>query len=315
MSNIVLHMSREIISKMRNDYQDFLLSKIPTGAVFTAKTNGCTITAYKSGKVLFQGANAMNESSRWGNSSPSPTKKRAVKSGTKIQLPDGFSTLSVMGSDEVGTGDYFGPMTVVSTYVKTEQMDILRDLGVRDSKHLNDDQIIKIAKELLHHIPYSLLVLRNEKYNKMQKAGMSQGKLKALLHNQALLNLLKKISPEKPDAILIDQFAEKTTYFRYLQNQKEVCRENVYFSTKGESVHLSVAAASILARYAFVKEFDKLSKEAGFTLPKGAGKQVDEAGARLILQKGEECLLKFTKHHFANTQKAKAIVRKIQGNL
>lgn len=68
---------------------------------------------------------------------------------------------------------------------------------------------------------------------------------------------------------------------------------------------MSVAAASIIARYAFLIEMDKLSKAAGFDIPKGAGPHVDKAAAKLIKLHGEEALRQFTKLHFANTQKAK----------
>ena len=90
--------------------------------------------------------------------------------------------------------------------------------------------------------------------------GNNQGKLKALLHNKAITNLLAKMAPIKPEGVLIDQFTQPDTYYKYLAKQKQVQRENVYFATKGESVHLAVAAASILARYSFVKQFNELSK-------------------------------------------------------
>lgn len=169
--------------------------------------------------------------------------------------------MSIVGSDEVGTGDFFGPMTVVAVYVDAKQIPLLKELGVKDSKNLNDDQITAIAKQLLHVVPYSSLVLHNEKYNELFDKGNNQGKLKALLHNKAITNLLAKMAPTKPEGVLIDQFTQPDTYYKYLAKQKQVQRENVYFATKGESVHLAVAAASILARYSFVKQFDELSKK------------------------------------------------------
>ncbi|MEH7525390.1 ribonuclease HIII, partial [Bacillus sp. JJ1503] len=163
-------------------------------------------------------------------------------------------------------------------------------------------------KEIKDIVPFSLLTLHNEKYNKLQQSGMSQGKMKALLHNQAIGHLLKKIAPNVPEAILIDQFAKEEVYYSYLNKESVVQTENVYFSTKAEGIHLAVAAASILARYAFIKHFDNLSKAAGFKITKGAGAKVDEAAARLIHEKGLECLPAFVKLHFANTEKAKRLV-------
>src|SRR5690606_19535890 len=139
-----------------------------------------------------------------------------------------------IGSDEVGTGDYFGPITVVAAFVKKEQIPLLKELGVRDSKDLNDAKIIQIAKQIKYVVPYSLLTLHNEKYNQLQKKGMSQGKMKALLHNKAIGHVLKKIAPDNPEAILIDEFAKEDIYFKHLKNEPVIHRENVYFSTKAE---------------------------------------------------------------------------------
>ncbi|QED48859.1 ribonuclease HIII [Cytobacillus dafuensis] len=308
MSNVVIIKKINEINEMKVYYQSYLTDKVPPGGIFAAKTPCCSITAYKSGKVLFQGSGSIEESAKWGeNSHVSSSKKEKKNLG---HLPEHISSRSVIGSDEVGTGDYFGPITVVAAYVKKEQIPLLKELGVKDSKDLNDEKIISIAKQIKDIVPYSLLTLHNEKYNLLQKSGMSQGKMKSLLHNKAIGHVLNKIAPELPEAILIDQFAKEEVYYQYLKNEKIVHKKNVFFSTKAEGIHLAVAAASILARYAFVRHFDQLSKEVGFTITKGAGPKVDENAARLIYEKGIDVLPAFTKLHFANTEKAKQIYMK-----
>lgn len=303
MSHVVLIKSLSEINEMKKFYHAYLSTKVPTGGIFAAKTANCSITAYKSGKVLFQGSGSSIEASKWGNTSPTLTDSRSKK---KIisNLPSNISSMSIIGSDEVGTGDYFGPITVVAAYVKKEDIPLLKELGVQDSKNLNDDKITNIARQIIKIIPHSLLSLHNDKYNELQQSGMSQGKIKALLHNKAIQHVLEKIAPDEPEAILIDQFAQKEVYYNYLKGQRSVQREKVYFSTKAEGIHLAVAAASIIARYAFIRHFDKLSSFAGFTLPKGAGSQVDIAAARLIKEKGKDSLPQYVKLHFANTEKA-----------
>lgn len=313
MGNVVLNLEMKKIMEMRSYYGKNLLDKNIPGSVFAAKTSACMITAYKSGKVLFQGNDSEKEASKWRSTNGSSNKAAAAsksKSTAKGDLPIGISQMSAIGSDEVGTGDFFGPITVVATYVKKENIPLLKELGVRDSKDLNDEKIIAIAKVIKDIIPFSLMTLKNEKYNQVQQSGMSQGKMKAILHNQAILNVLDKISPEKPEAILIDQFVQGSTYFQHIKSQKAVAKENVYFSTKAEGIHLAVAAASILARYAFIQYIDKLSESAGFKIPKGAGAQVDVAAAKLIMSKGRDILPSFVKLHFANTDKAIALVNK-----
>jgi ribonuclease HIII len=311
LANSVIKVDLSIINQMKSHYAANISDKTPQGAVFSAKANGCTITAYKSGKVLFQGGTAEVEASKWGTQTrveKKPVQGTNKKTPAGFQPPSNISSLSIIGSDEVGTGDFFGPITVVAAYVKKEQIPLLRELGVRDSKNLKDPQIMAIAKDLIQTIPYSLLVLHNEKYNELQQKGMSQGKMKALLHNQAINHLLKKIAPEQPDGLLIDQFVEPNIYFKHLQG-KNVVKENIYFSTKAESVHLAVAAASIIARYSFVKEFERLSEKVGVTIPKGAGAQVDVAAAKIIQKRGSQFLATITKKHFANTEKAMKLAR------
>ncbi|NRD76060.1 ribonuclease HIII [Bacillus sp. BRMEA1] len=315
MGNVVLVCDQNKILKMRDYYGKYLVEKTPPSSVFAAKTPSCMITAYQSGKVLFQGNACETEASKWGaaDAPNSPAKKNSTstnKSAKNSGLPAEISKLSVIGSDEVGTGDFFGPITVVAAYVKKDQIPLLKELGVRDSKDLGDEKIIEIAKVIKDVVPFSLMTLKNEKYNQVQQQGMSQGKMKALLHNQAILKVLNKISPEKPDAILIDQFVQASTYYQHLKGQKSIAKDDVFFSTKAEGIHLAVAAASILARYAFIQYMDKLSEEAGFVIPKGAGAKVDEAAAKLILKKGRSCLPSFVKLHFANTDKALALVNK-----
>ncbi|WP_174729666.1 ribonuclease HIII [Mesobacillus harenae] len=309
MGNSVITVTPAEIARMKDYYQNYLQPSSPPGSVFAAKTPACAITAYKSGKVLFQGNSSETESAKWAGTANAPKAKSKVPAETAASLPANIGSLSVIGSDEVGTGDYFGPITVVAAYVKKEDIQLLKELGVQDSKNLKDDKIIAIAKQIIDIVPHSLLSLHNEKYNTLQKSGMSQGKIKALLHNQALQHVLKKIDPVRPEAILIDQFAKEQIYYNYLKGQKSILREGVFFSTKAEGIHTAVAAASMIARYAFVRHFEKLSSSAGFTIPKGAGPAVDKAAARLIIEKGPECLPGFVKLHFANTQKAMKIAR------
>ncbi|MGD7044179.1 ribonuclease HIII [Jeotgalibacillus proteolyticus] len=309
MPNAVLSLPNDVINDMKKHYSHILKNTTPPGAVFAAKSSAYSITAYKSGKVLFQGKEGEKESAKWADksSTSSPRQKESTAAKTKAVLPPSISTMSIIGSDEVGTGDYFGPITVAACYVRKDQIALLQEYGVKDSKHLKDPAIIEIAKKLIQTIPYSLLTLPNEKYNERQSSGWTQGKIKAVLHNQAILHVISKITPEKPEGILIDQFAEKDVYYRHLKNQPDIMRENVYFSTKAEGIHLAVAAASIIARYAFLRAMDDLSADAGFTLPKGAGAKVDIMAAKLIKQKGLHELNHFAKLHFANTQKAQRL--------
>lgn len=308
MSNIVLQLNESEQKKIIDFYLNKKVARNAPGVVFAAKLSDAVITAYKSGKVMFQGAGAEREAAKWGVASTQTSPAKPSTKGDK--LPNGFAQLSVIGSDETGTGDYFGPVTVAAVYVPKNKMELLTELGIKDSKMLTDEKMLEMAPLIKAACIHSVLVLRNEKYNTVQKRGWSQGKIKALLHNQALQHVLNKMAPEKPDYILIDQFAERGIYYNHIKDEKEIVKENVLFSTKAEQLHLSVAAASIIAREAFLKEMDKLSKTVGTTIPKGASKKVDEIAAKIWLSQGEETLQTLTKWHFANTEKARTLVFK-----
>ncbi|SDM96708.1 ribonuclease HIII [Sediminibacillus halophilus] len=309
---VVLKLNNKTIEKMKVFYRDRLKSA-PPGSVFAAKTSDCSITAYNSGKVLFQGKGSDKEAGKWGivnKDNPSKTKQTTRKIHS-YSPPQKLFTSSHIGSDEAGTGDFFGPITVAAAYVTADQIPFLKQLGVRDSKNLTDEKIETIAKALLaHSIPYSLVVLRNEKYNHLQKKGWSQGKMKTMLHHHALEKLSNKIAPERPEGILIDQFSDPGVYINHLKSERSVLQENVYFMTKAESYSIAVAAGSILARASFVNEMNKLSKKMGIELPKGASQKVDQTAAGIIQKHGKQALGEIAKLHFANTKKAEAYTQK-----
>lgn len=307
MTNIVHILNAAQIEQVITKYAANKVERKAPGVVFAAKLPDTSITVYKSNKVMFQGAGAAREAAVFGEVAATAPKVTNTKGDT---LPDNFENMSVIGSDETGTGDYFGPITVAAVYVPANKVPLIKELGAKDSKQINDTIVREIAPLIMQSCTYSLLTLRNPRYNEIQAKGYSQGKIKALLHNQAIAKVLEKIAPEKPQYILIDQFAERGIYYNHIKTQKLIIRENVLFSTKAEQLHVAVAAASIIARYAFLLEMDKIGEQFGMPIQKGAGAKVDEQAARIIKKYGKETLQSVTKWHFANTTKAFAKLKK-----
>lgn len=311
MPQVVLKLPASTLENMKKYYTSSLKNS-PPAAVFAAKTPNCTITAYKSGKVLFQGQKPETEAEKWGTvpSTTSGDGKTRKNNRHAFHPDDQLFASSHIGSDEAGTGDYFGPITVAAAFVTKEQISQLKAIGVKDSKNLSDAQITNLAKDIVAmKIPYSLLRLPNKKYNQWQRKGWSQGKMKTMLHHQALNRLLEKIAPEKPDGILIDQFSEPHVYEKHLRSENQQLQEHVYFMTKAESYSIAVATASIIARSAFVKAMNQMEFDTGLPIPKGASGKVDRAAAAIIEAYGEEKLEELAKVHFATTEKAKKFVK------
>ena len=146
-----------------------------------------------------------------------------------------------------------------------------------------------------------MLCLDNVTYNQQIQKGESMNSLKAILHNQALLNVTKKIN-RKDIPLFIDQFCEENLFFHYCRNQKELIK-GATFKTKGESLFPSVAVASLIARYTFIKKMEELSSIYQMPFPKGASLKVDEFAASFIQKYSKEELYKVCKTNFVNYKK------------
>ena len=281
----------------------------PQYAKWQAKDGDTVITLYNSGKVVFQGKDADLASDFWittekinsGNVNVKNSSNKTKEKNNSYVNPRIYFSSSI-GSDEVGTGDYFGPIVVTAAYVSKDDIDFLEEIGVKDSKKLTDDQILDIVPKFIKKVPYESMVLSNSEYNKFYNNDLNMNKIKAILHNKVLYKLSNEIKDY--EYIIVDQFAENYVYFNYLSNTPNVVR-NITFFTKGEDKHLSVACASLISRYIFINEFNKLSKELNIELPKGAGDLVDNVGKKIVEKYGIDKLSEIAKLNFKNTEKIK----------
>ncbi len=286
----------EQMNQMLEYYQGYLTYNSSEYIIARAKLPNATITFYRTNVVLFQGLNEIVEYNRWAKLFNLEVEK------IPDDIIEDFSKLSAIGSDEVGTGDYFGPIVVCATYVDQSMIEGLHMLGVKDSKLLTDKQMISMALQLSQMIPYAIVYLEPEKYNSLTKSKDNLNYIKAYLHNKVINSILKKIPNVKYDAILIDEFTPKEKYFEYLKANKDVVK-NVTLIKQGEKAHMAIAAASILARVTFLRELNKLSKKYDFDLFKGAGPEIDRNAISFVKANGWDELKKIAKLKFANTQR------------
>ncbi len=295
--NVVIKVNDEIKEKMIEYYKDKKRDKVIPYVIFQAQEEDTVITMYESGKVMFQGTSADVDAAMWGVALENSKEKQEEnkKSFTK------YYNCSSVGSDEVGTGDYFGPIVVTATYVKKEDIERLEKLGVGDSKKLTDEKIKKITPELVKIVKYRSVILTNKEYNEKYTKEINMNKIKAILHNKVLYQLMME---EKPiiDYIIVDEFAREKRYYEYLDGISNI-QKNITFMTKAEDKNLAVASASVISRYIFLREFDKIADSIHIPLPKGAGKDVDSIGEEIVEKYGEEKLKDIAKLNFKNTDR------------
>lgn len=227
--------------------------------------------------------------------SPSPSKE--VKSTFPSEL-----ALPVIGSDESGKGDYFGPLVSACIYVDEKVASQLAALGVKDSKALSDTKILEIAREIRKNCQDKFVVVEisaeryNQIYAKLENEKKSLNDLLAWAHAKAIEELLSKVECQ---TAIVDQFAGEKLLLAKLQEKGKKLK--VIQAHRAES-HIAVAAASILARERFVNKLDKLGKQYHTNLPKGASKEVVTVARQLVEKNGSEILGKIAKFHFKTTK-------------
>lgn len=312
---IVFKISDNLKNEVIDFYKDRAIENKPPYSVFQVKDYDCVITLYESGKLMFQGIGADIEASYWTEQERIKNnrdclaeieKKNQEKDKKNEELKDDrFKNISTIGSDEVGTGDYFGPIVVTASFVDIKNKGMLYELGVRDSKKITDEKIIQIAPTLIKEIPHVTYILKPTDYNRIGITNMN--KVKAILHNKVLVSLTKK-DRYNYDKIVMDQFVFPKKYFEHISSSIEKVT-NITFSTHAEDKCLSVAVSSIISRYIFLGEMKKLNQELGMNIPKGAGTLVDNVGADIVKKFGFDKLQEIAKMNFKNTDKIKELLQ------
>jgi len=294
--NVVIRVSEKTREKMIKYYADKKRDKVIPYVVFQAEDEDTVITMYESGKIMFQGSSADVDATMW-----KEMDGQSDKPEVKKEVLNKYYNCSSIGSDEVGTGDYFGPIVVTSCYVNKENIPFLESLGIKDSKKIDDSKILKIAPEITKKIPYKSIILSNSEYNSKYNNSYNINKIKAIMHNKVLFQMVNSIN-EHYDYIIVDEFAREQRYYDYIKESPNV-QKGITFMTKAEDKNLAVAAASIISRYIFLKEFDKLSDSLHIPLPKGAGSNVDTIGMEVVEKYGKEKLNDIAKLNFKNTER------------
>lgn len=201
----------------------------------------------------------------------------------------------IIGIDEAGKGDYFGPLVVAACF-SNEKIDIeFGKIGLKESKNISDYRSFILEKQIRKLSPFEVVVIGPEKYNELHKKMRNLNRLLAWGHSRALENLLAKTNPYR---VVADQFGDKSLIENALM--KKGRQVNLVQKHKAETVP-AVAAASVLARAEFLRRLEKLSNQYGVSLHKGAGPPADEDGKRFAASHGKEELVKVAKVHFKNT--------------
>lgn len=286
MDSFVAKIDLALADKLRNDLVDqgFELTK-PPHTVFAAKKQGVSCTLYASGKLMVQGKNKKDFITFY----LEPEILKELSFTHPETLVDATPRI---GIDEAGKGDFFGPLCVAGVYAEESAIKKLIDLRVRDSKRMNDKAIIAMASEIRSHFPHSIVRLFPVKYNELYQKFHNLNRLLAWAHSAAIEELVKETGCT---SVIIDQFASEHVVENALKQKKlDVALTQRHYGEEDPVV----AAASLLARAAFVEGLENLGKMVDLPLPKGANSHVIEIGKKILRKHGKAMLAKVGKLHF-----------------
>jgi ribonuclease HIII len=204
----------------------------------------------------------------------------------------------VIGVDESGKGDFFGPLVVAAVLADDTQLTLLRELGARDSKKIAPKKLLMVDKSLRDHFPFAVIKILPEEYNAVYERFRNLNKLLAWAHVRAIEAVL---AGKEADIAISDKFGKTERIEDALAERNHPI--GVEQIVRGESI-AQVAAASIIARAAFVRALEQLSNEIGLILPKGAAPQVDRIGREIVARYGPAKLRQVAKVHFKNYQRS-----------
>jgi ribonuclease HIII len=206
------------------------------------------------------------------------------------------------GTDESGKGDFFGPLITAGFYGNRKILPYLQQIGVKDSKKMNDTEIEAVGKHLYAAYFDQIKVITllpavyNKRYAELRQKGKNLNDLLAWMHARIIIDLDQQFHPE---GAFIDKFTSEGRIRAALKEMKSI---NFIAQTKGES-DLFVAAASIIARFHFNRWFKRIASELDFKIPRGAGALVDKAAQELAAKINKKNMFKYVKTHFSNYQK------------
>ena len=262
-------------NRILNSFEKEYFVTAPQYARARIRYDDTIITVYESGTVMFQGDNA-------------EIYYRSFAPAKEQVFPQA-------GSDEVGTGDFFGPVCVCACYLDEQIYEKIKHLNLIDSKRLSDSHVMEIGPVLDKEVPHSLLILDNARYNVVVKQN-NLNRIKARMHNKCYLNLRDK-GIKLPKLTVIDDFCGESLYYHYLRGEPQTVR-GITFQTKAEDSYLAVACGAIISRYAFLESMRAMSEKYGFTFPKGAGAKVTEKAREFLKNHSQAELAKVAKLNF-----------------
>ncbi|MFP3316827.1 MAG: ribonuclease HII [Candidatus Nanopusillus sp.] len=185
---------------------------------------------------------------------------------------------SILGIDEAGRGPVIGPMVIAGYCIDEEKIELLKSLGVRDSKELTRKQRKEIYDEIIK-------LTDKYKYIIIGPKTIDHYVYKNRLNYLEFENMVKIIEEIKPNTVIIDSPLVNTKkVIEYIKNNLKINVE-IIAENKADKNYPVVSAASIIAKVIRDKEIDKIEKKININF--GSGYPSDERTIKAIKENYE----------------------------
>ncbi len=279
--------SQELKELFINDKAEF---DVVQYSVWRAKTKEYQAIYYTSSKLLIQGKNVDKIAKQVDNLISDTDINKIQEDKTQISFSENY-----IGTDESGKGDFFGPLVIASVMADDLNKEYFINLGVKDSKKLDDKKIIELAAKIKANAIHSVVVIMPEKYNELYKKFNNLNKLLAWGHARAIENILEKVPCKMAIA---DKFGDESL----IQNALMKKGKNITLKQMVRAeTDIIVASASVLARAEFVKRMIALENKYELKFSKGASSKVKDEAKDFINKYNFERLNEVAKLHFKTT--------------
>ena len=264
-------------------------------AFWEIKHRDFTATFYNSSKFVIQGKNILPLMEKLGKKFALTSKQETVNSKQKVQNCSPihpFNCSPYIGTDESGKGDFFGPLVVAGVLIDEKNRQLFLDLGIKDSKTLKDEQMMRMAQQIQKNSIYSVIAISNTKYNELYSNFKNLNKLLAWGHARVMENILEKTDCEYA---LSDKFGDESLIKNALMKKGKTIKLEQRVRAESD---IAVAAASVLARATFVQKMKTMENFYGCNFPKGCNSIVKTRAGEFIKKYGKERLSEVCKTHF-----------------
>ncbi|MHA1143393.1 MAG: ribonuclease HII [Candidatus Helarchaeota archaeon] len=193
--------------------------------------------------------------------------------------------MTIAGIDEAGRGPVCGPMVMAIAGIDEEKIDILVELGVKDSKQIAKKKRKTIRNQLTRILEYEIVIISPTEIDAALNSSSSNLNWLEAEKSAEIARKLHKRYPFK--TLYLDCPSNNVTaYTDFFKNSFKIKNVKIIARHKADEIYTIVGAASILAKVLRDEEIEKFKKRTGIEC--GSGYSSDPKTIEFLKKHGDK---------------------------